>query len=212
MNAWCITTDRDIKVLQDSLKTSFLWNNTVISLQEHIIQVKQTHANLADANAPVNDNDKRLFFSEQVGGNFLLAQSIDKYLDSAASPTVGGAAPDPPSFHALTTYMTTFISLRTKDEPPFSTHSLLLLLQYPILQHLNWNHYVRKFALFDNKLTLLEEEHVEGDHPEEDVTNFHVQEEVVVEITVVDQFPPLNEIAPRILVTARFTVLDNITP
>jgi hypothetical protein len=71
---------------------------------------------------------------------------------------------------------------------------------------------VRKFALFDNKLTLLKEEHVEGDHQEEDVTNFHVQEEVVVEVTVVDQFPPLNEIAPRTLVTAGFTVLDNITP
>ena len=153
MNAWCITTDRDIKVLQDSLKTSFLWNNTVISLQEHIIQVKQTHANLADANAPVNDNDKRHFFFEQVGGNFLLAQSIDKYLDSAASPTVGGAAPDPHSFNALTTYMTTFISLRTKDEPPFSTHSLVAAA----ITNPNWNHYVRKFALFDSKLTLLEE-------------------------------------------------------
>jgi len=124
MSAWCITTDRDIKILKDALQTSFLWNNTVVSLQEHIIFVKQTHANLADANAPVNDNDKRHLFCEQVGGNSLLAQATDKYLDSAASPAVGGAPPDPPSFDALTLYMTTFVSLRTKDDSS-STYSLV---------------------------------------------------------------------------------------
>jgi len=127
MNAWCVTTDRDIKVLKDALQTSFLWNNTVVSLQEHIIFVKQTHANLADANAPVNDTDKRHLFSEQVGGNPLLAQATDKYLDSAASPAAGGLLPDPPTFLALTTYMTTFVSLRTKDETSLSlsTYSLV---------------------------------------------------------------------------------------
>ena len=125
MSAWCITTDRDIKVLKDALQTSFLWNNTVVSLQEHIIFVKQTHANLADANAPVNDTDKRHLFSEQVGGNSLLAQATDKYLDSAASPAAGGAPPDPPSFEALTLYMTTFVSLRTKDDSSSSTYSLV---------------------------------------------------------------------------------------
>ena len=125
MNAWCVTTDRDIKALKDSLQTSFLWNNTVVSLQEHIIFVKQTHANLADANAPVNDTDKRHLFSEQVGGNSLLAQATDKYLDSAASPAAGGAPPDPPSFEALTLYMTTFVSLRTRDDSSSSTYSLV---------------------------------------------------------------------------------------
>ena len=126
MNEWCLTTDRDIKILKDSLQLSFLWNNTVSGLQEHIIATKQTHANLADSNAPVNDTDKRAFFTEQVGGNMLLAQATDKYLDSAASPAAGGGAPAPPTFDSLTTYMTTFVSLRTRDDSTLSTSSLVL--------------------------------------------------------------------------------------
>ena len=72
-----------MKILkQDSLQLSFLWNNTVSGLQEHIIATKQTHANLADSNAPVNETDKRAFFTQQeVGGNMLLGQATDKYLD-----------------------------------------------------------------------------------------------------------------------------------
>jgi hypothetical protein len=71
---------------------------------------------LEAANAPVNDNDKRLFFTAQMNSNPLLSQAVEKYLDSAAMPAAGGGIPPPPSFLAMTTYLVTFISIRPPQD------------------------------------------------------------------------------------------------
>jgi len=116
MDVWCTINDRDISVLQDILKQSFIWNFSRQGLMDHIASLREVHSDLAAANAPVNDNDKRHFFTAQMNSNPLLAQAVEKYLDTAAMPTAGGGIPPPPSFEAMTTYITTFISIRPPQE------------------------------------------------------------------------------------------------
>ena len=116
MDVWCTINDRDISVLQDILRQSFIWNLSRQGLMDHIASLREVHSDLEAANAPVNDNDKRYFFTAQMNSSPLLAQAVEKYLDTAAMPTAGGGIPPPPSFEAMTTYITTFISIRPPQD------------------------------------------------------------------------------------------------
>ena len=116
MNVWCAVNDRDICVLQDILRQAFTWNLSRQGLVDHIASLIEIHSDLEAANAPVNDNDKRLFFTAQMNSNPLLSQAVEKYLDSAAMPAAGGGIPPPPSFDAMTTYLVTFISIRPPQD------------------------------------------------------------------------------------------------
>ena len=116
MDIWCSVNDRDISILQDLLRQSFVWNLSRQGLIDHIASLVEIHSDLAAANAPVNDNDKRLLFTSQMNSNPLLSQAVEKYLDTAAMPTAGGGIPPPPTFEAMTTYLITFISIRPPQE------------------------------------------------------------------------------------------------
>jgi hypothetical protein len=120
MDIWCTVNDRDISVLQDKLRHAFTWNLSRQGLIDHIASLTEIHSDLAAANAPVNDNDKRLFFTSQMNSNPVLSQAVEKYLDSAAMPAPGGGIPPPPSFAAMTNYIVTFISIRPPQERSFA--------------------------------------------------------------------------------------------